>query len=59
MSINWALKAHPYIFRADALNEFSTFEKLVQTLLTEPSIRGAFEDFPNLLVTFLNKNKYE
>lgn len=52
------LKVHPYTFRADALNEFSTFEEMMQTLLIDANVDGAFSDFPDLVVTFLkDKNQ--
>ena len=50
------LKVHPYTFRADALDEFSTFNEMMQTLLFNANIDGAFTDFPDLVVQFL-KNK--
>lgn len=49
------LKVHPYTFRADALNEFDTFNEMLQTLLLEANVDGAFTDFPDLVVNFLNK----
>lgn len=49
------LKVHPYTFRADALDEFSTFEEMMQTLLIDANVDGAFTDFPDLMVHFLNK----
>ncbi len=48
------LKVHPYTFRADALDEFSSFEEMMQTLLIDASVDGAFTDFPDLVVEFLN-----
>ena len=53
------LKVHPYTFRADALSEFSNFEEMMQTLLIDANIDGAFTDFPDLVVAFLKKNKHE
>ncbi|TXD47701.1 glycerophosphodiester phosphodiesterase [Polaribacter sp. IC073] len=50
------LKVHPYTFRADALDEFSSFEEMMETLLIEANVEGAFTDFPDLVVAFL-KNK--
>ena len=47
------LKVHPYTFRADALNEFSSFKKMMQTLLIEANVDGAFTDFPDLMINFL------
>ena len=49
------LKVHPYTFRADALDEFSSFEEMMQTLLIEANADGAFTDFPDLVVDFLRK----
>jgi glycerophosphoryl diester phosphodiesterase len=50
------LKVHPYTFRADALDEFSSFDEMMQTLLINANIDGAFTDFPDLVVKFLEKN---
>tara|TARA_R110002167_G_scaffold10245_24_gene47363 strand:+ start:13564 stop:14475 length:912 start_codon:yes stop_codon:yes gene_type:complete len=47
------LKVHPYTFRADALDEFSSFEEMMQTLLIDANIDGCFTDFPDLVVNFL------
>jgi glycerophosphoryl diester phosphodiesterase len=52
------LKVHPYTFRADALNEFSTFEEMMQTFLNDANVDGAFSDFPDLVVNFLKDKKY-
>lgn len=49
------LKVHPYTFRADQLDEFSSFDDMMQTLLIDANVDGAFTDFPDLVVTFLNK----
>ena len=49
------LKVHPYTFRADQLDEFSTFNDMMQTLLIDANIDGAFTDFPDLMVVFLNE----
>jgi glycerophosphoryl diester phosphodiesterase len=51
------LKVHPYTFRADALNEFSAFEEMMQTLLIDANVDGAFSDFPDLVVNFLKDKK--
>ena len=48
------LKVHPYTFRADALDEFSSFEEMMQTLFIDANIDGAFTDFPDLVVNYLN-----
>ena len=50
------LKVHPYTFRADALTEFSTFKEMMQTLLIDANVDGAFTDFPDLVINFLNNN---
>lgn len=50
------LKVHPYTFRADALDEFSTFKEMMKTLLIDANVDGAFTDFPDLVVDFLTKN---
>ena len=47
------LKVHPYTFRADQFVEFSTFKEMMQTLLIDANIDGAFTDFPDLMVDFL------
>ncbi|WP_339883400.1 glycerophosphodiester phosphodiesterase [Polaribacter vadi] len=49
------LKVHPYTFRADQLAEFTTFNEMMQTLLIDANVDGAFTDFPDLVVAFLNK----
>ncbi|SDR65786.1 glycerophosphoryl diester phosphodiesterase [Polaribacter sp. KT25b] len=51
------LKVHPYTFRADALNEFSNFNEMMQTLLIDANVDGAFSDFPDLVVNFLKDKK--
>ena len=54
------LKVHPYTFRADALDEFSTFEEMMEVILIDANADGAFTDFPDLVVNFLkHKNKHE
>ncbi|WP_254712608.1 glycerophosphodiester phosphodiesterase [Polaribacter sp. R2A056_3_33] len=49
------LKVHPYTFRADSLDEFTTFDKMMETLLIKADIDGAFTDFPDLVVNFLKE----
>ena len=49
------LKVHPYTFRADALEEFSTFEKMLQTFLINANVDGVFTDFPDKVLSFLQK----
>ncbi|CAM1334262.1 glycerophosphodiester phosphodiesterase [Tenacibaculum aestuariivivum] len=50
------LKVHPYTFRADSLDEFSSFEEMMQVLFFEANIDGGFTDFPDKMVAFLNDN---
>ncbi len=52
------LKVHPYTFRADALDDFSSFDEMMQTLLIEANVDGAFTDFPDLVVQFLKDKNY-
>ena len=47
------LKVHPYTFRADALDEFLSFEEMMQTLLIDANVDGAFTDFPDKVKSFL------
>ncbi|WP_254712582.1 glycerophosphodiester phosphodiesterase [Polaribacter haliotis] len=47
------LKVHPYTFRADQLDEFNSFEEMMQTLLIDANVDGAFTDFPDKIVEFL------
>lgn len=49
------LKVHPYTFRADQLDEFASFEKMMEVLFFQANIDGAFTDFPDKMVDFLNK----
>ena len=51
------LKVHPYTFRADQLAEFSTFEEMMQTLLIDANVDGAFTDFPDVMVAFINNKQ--
>jgi glycerophosphoryl diester phosphodiesterase len=50
------LKVHPYTFRADALGVFSSFNEMLQTLLIDANVDGVFTDFPDKVVSFLNRN---
>ena len=51
------LKVHPYTLRADALDEFSTFDEMMETLLVDANVDGAFTDFPDKVLLFLqNEN---
>ena len=47
------LKVHPYTFRADQLDDFSSFEEMVTTLFYEADIDGGFTDFPDKLISLL------
>lgn len=49
------LKVHPYTFRADVLAEFSSFKEMMQTLLIDADVDGAFTDFPDKVIAFLGK----
>lgn len=47
------LVVHPYTFRADALDEFSSFDEMLQTILIDAKADGGFTDFPDKMVDFL------
>ncbi len=47
------LVVHPYTFRADQLDEFSSFEELVKILFFEANIDGGFTDFPDKMIAIL------
>lgn len=49
------LKVHPYTFRSDQLDEFSSFEEMMQVLLFEADVDGGFTDFPDKMVQYLTK----
>ncbi len=49
------LKVHPYTFRADQLDEFSSFDEMMQVLFFEANVDGGFTDFPDKMVEFLVK----
>ena len=49
------LKVHPYTFRADDLGKFLSFDNMMQTLLIEANVDGAFTDFPDKMISFLKK----
>ncbi len=51
------LVVHPYTFRADQLEEFSSFEEMLQVLLLEAKVDGAFTDFPDKMIAFLTANR--
>lgn len=50
------LKVHAYTFRADQLDDFKSFDELLQVALYEANIDGIFTDFPDKAVAFINKN---
>jgi len=50
------LKVHAYTFRTDQLGNFETFEELLNVALYEANIDGAFTDFPDKVVEFVDKN---
>ncbi len=49
------LVVHPYTFRADSLDEFSSFDEMMQTILFDANADGGFTDFPDKMVAFLSK----
>ncbi len=49
------LKVHAFTFRADQLGKVPSFEKLLEMGFYEANIDGAFTDFPDKVVDFLNK----
>ena len=51
----YGLKVHPYTFRADQLDEFSSFKEMMQVLLIDANVDGGFTDFPDKMVEFLSK----
>jgi glycerophosphoryl diester phosphodiesterase len=51
------LKGYPYTLRADVLDAFSSFEEMMETLLISTNADGAFTDFPDLVVHYLNTKK--
>ncbi|MGB0879917.1 MAG: glycerophosphodiester phosphodiesterase [Polaribacter sp.] len=48
------LQVHPYTFRADDLDEFASFEEMMQTLLIDANVDGVFTDFPDKAIAFLS-----
>ncbi len=50
------LKVHPYTFRADALGEFPSFEKMLETLVIDANVDGVFTDFPDKVHKFFTEN---
>ena len=49
------LQVHPYTFRADQLDGFSSFDEFLHTFLIDANVDGVFTDFPDLGVTFLQQ----
>lgn len=49
------LVVHPFTFRADALDDFSSFEEMMQTILFDANVDGGFTDFPDKMINFLNR----
>ena len=47
------LKVHPYTFRLDDLDEFSSFEEMIHVLFNEANIDGCFTDFPDKVIHLL------
>lgn len=54
-SHEYGLKVHPYTFRADQLDEFSSFDEMMHVLLIDANVDGGFTDFPDKMVAFLSK----
>ena len=50
------LVVHPYTLRADNLGGFNSFEELLGVLLFDANVDGAFTDFPDKMVKFLDAN---
>ncbi|MFD0992695.1 glycerophosphodiester phosphodiesterase [Tenacibaculum geojense] len=50
------LKVHPYTFRSDQLDEFSSFEEMVKVLLFDANADGCFTDFPDKVVSFFTNS---
>jgi len=51
------LKVPLYTLRTAVLEEFSSFEEMMETLLMSANAEGAFTDFPDLVVHYLNAKK--
>ena len=49
------LIVHPYTFRADALDEFYSFQEMVDVLLYQAGADGGFTDFPDAMRALLKK----
>lgn len=50
------LKVHVYTLRADELNDFNSFDDLLNYLFLDIGVDGVFTDQPNLVYAFLKKN---
>lgn len=51
------LQVHPYTFRVDQLEEFDSFEEMLEVLLFKANADGCFTDFPDQAITFLKAKK--
>ncbi|MEN8186685.1 MAG: glycerophosphodiester phosphodiesterase [Bacteroidota bacterium] len=51
------LKVHAYTFRADQLDDFSSFEDLLENAFYKAGVDGVFTDFPDKVVEFLDSEK--
>ena len=49
------LKVHAFTLRADQLGKIPSFEKLLEIVFYGANIDGAFTDFPDKVVNFVNK----
>lgn len=54
---NLGMKVHPYTFRKDQLDEFETFDEMLETFLITANVDGIFTDFPDLAVTYIKNLK--
>ena len=54
---NLNLFVHPYTFRCDQLEGFTSFEEMMHVLFFEANIDGGFTDFPDKMIAFLKKEK--
>lgn len=51
------LAVHTYTLRADQLDEFESFDEMIQVLYFEAGVDGGFTDFPDLVVRSLQSRK--
>ena len=49
------LKVHAFTLRADQLDKVPSFEKLIEIVFYGANVDGAFTDFPDKVVDYLNK----